>query len=244
VYDFLKRINAASLRRNWRIEGDGLERLEGFRSGILAFNHGHFVDGTVVMPLVRERMLFMCDARAVDAPILGHVLRAMGVLRVDVTRPDPGAAVAAARAASAGHLLGVFPEGRISGGGGLLPARPGVAHLAAKLELPVLPVAMWGLEAFNRPLDVYVRRTRPVIHVRVGMPQAVSAPAGDRDALRAAADAIMLLIADMLPIPMRGVYRDGSQRYERGCRSLDAGCVRPLRVASSREAPPRVVVGW
>jgi hypothetical protein len=71
-YDFLKRANAASLRRNWRIEGDGLERLAGFQGGILAFNHEHLVDGTVVMPLVRERILFLCDARAGDAPVLGY----------------------------------------------------------------------------------------------------------------------------------------------------------------------------
>jgi len=234
VYDFLKRVNAASLRRNWRIEGQGLERLEGFRRGILAFNHGHLVDGTVVMPLVRERILFMCDARAVDAPILGHVLRAVGVLRVDVTRPDPAAAVAAARAASAGHLLGIFPEGRVSGAQGLLPARPGVAHIAARSGLPVLPVAMWGLDAFDRPLDVHVRRRRPVINVRVGMPQMVRVGVRDRDAVRAAADTIMVLIADTLPPAMRGVYRDGSQRYERGCRALDAGSVRPLPVAKSQ----------
>ncbi len=207
VYDFLKRVNAASLRRNWRVEGEGLERLQEFRRGILAFNHGHLVDGTVVMPLVRERILFLCDARAVDTPILGHVLRAMGVLRVDVTRPDPGAALAAARAASAGHLLGIFPEGRISGPRGLLPVRPGVAYFAARLELPVLPVAMWGLEAFNRPLDVYVRRIRPVINVRVGTPHVVSVPARDGGALRAAADGIMVLIADMLPPALRGAYR-------------------------------------
>ncbi|MEX2159693.1 MAG: lysophospholipid acyltransferase family protein [Dehalococcoidia bacterium] len=238
MYDFLKRINAASLRRNWRVDGDGLERLEQFQRGILAFNHGHLVDGTVVMPLVHERVLFMCDARAVDAPILGHVLRAMGVLRVDVTRPDPLAAVAAVRAASAGHLLGVFPEGRVSGARGLLPARLGVAYVAARWELPILPVAIWGLEAFDRPLDVYVRRVRPVINVRVGAPHVVRALVRDREAVRVAADAIMVLIAGMLPVPMRGVYQDRSDHYERGCHAINAGWVRPLDAAPSWEAPP------
>jgi len=38
LYDYLKRVNAASLGRNWRIQGDGLERLEAFRRGILAIN--------------------------------------------------------------------------------------------------------------------------------------------------------------------------------------------------------------
>ncbi len=236
VYDFLRRFNAASLRRYWRIEGEGLERLEQFRRGIAAFNHGHLVDGTVVMPLVRERILFLCDARAVAAPILGPVLRMMGILRVHVTRPDAAGALAAVRAAAAGHLLGIFPEGRVSGARGLLPARSGIAYLGARLGLPVLPVAMWGVEAFNRPLEVYVQRIRPVINVRVGTPQMVCAPGHDREAVRAAADAIMVLIAKSLPAAMRGVYRDGSERYERGCRALDAGWVRPMDIVPWRKA--------
>lgn len=238
VYDLLKRLNAASLRRNWRVEGDGIERLRDFRGGILALNHGHIVDGTVVMPLVRERVLFMCDARAVNAPILGHLLRAMGVLRVDVTRPDRAAALAAVRALSAGRLLGVFPEARVGGAKGLLPARAGVAYLAASSGAPVLPVAMYGLDAFDRPLDVYVRRVRPAIHVRVGAPQVVDSPPNDKAALRAAADAMMVLIAEMLPPHLRGVYRKGTSRHERGRTALRAGWVREhgLPRGSSRAA--------
>ena len=179
------------------------------------------------MPLLQQRILFLCDARAYDSPILGHVLRAMGAIRVDVTRPDPAAAIATMRYARAGHLLGIFPEGKVSGASGLLPARAGVGHLAGRLGLPVLPVAMWGLEAFNRLIDVYLLQRRPVIHVRVGTPQAVCTPPRDREASRAAADAIMLLIAQQLPESLRGVYRAGNKPYERGERALAAGWVRP-----------------
>jgi 1-acyl-sn-glycerol-3-phosphate acyltransferase len=178
------------------------------------------------MPLVQRRILFLVDARAVDAPVLGHALRAMGVLRVDVTRPDAGAALAAERAAREGSLLGVFPEGRVSGASGLRAARPGVALLAASLELPVLPVAMWGLEAFDRPLDVYVRRARPTVHVRVGAELSVHVPRRDGAAVRTAADGIMVHIAAMLPQSRRGVYAQGTVRHERGRQAIEVGCVR------------------
>ena len=227
VYDYLRRLNAQSLRQFWRVDGEGLDHLQRFDAGILAFNHGHLVDGTVVMPLVPRRILFLCDARAVDAPILGHILKAMGILRVDVMRPDSAGALAAVRASGTERLLGIFPEGRVNGRAGLLPARPGVAYLAAKLGLPVLPVTIWGVEAFNRPADVYIRRLRPVIHVRVTPPQTVAARVDDRQAVRAAADAIMLLIARQLPPALRGAYREGTERHERGVRALAAGHVRP-----------------
>lgn len=227
AYDWLKACCAASLSRNWRVDGHGLDRLRSFRTGIIAVNHGHIVDGTVVAPLVDARVLFLCDARAVDAPILGHILRAAGVLRVDVTRSDPGAALAALRAAADGHLLGIFPEGRVRGARGMMPARAGVAHLASALGLPVLPVSMWGLDAFNRPLDVYVKRIRPTIDIRVGEPQFVAVGDGDRVPLRAAADAIMTLIADKLPVSLQGVYAPGTARRTRGREALDAGWLRP-----------------
>jgi hypothetical protein len=227
VYDLIRRFNGESLRRFWRIDAQGCEYLQGFDEGILAFGHGHLVDGTVLMPLVPQRILFLCDARAVDAPVLGLTLRAMGVLRVDVTRPDPAAAIAAMRAGPTGRLLGIFPEGKVSGASGLQPARRGVAYLAAKLGLPVFPIAMWGIDAFNKPVDVYVRRLRPVIHLRVLPPQVVAASADDRSSICAAADAIMVLIAGQLPPSMRGVYQPGTEPHARGEMALAAGWARP-----------------
>lgn len=73
------------------------------------------------------------------------------------------------RAVQRGQLLGVFPEAEARSEG-LVRARPGVAWLANRLQVPVIPVAMWGVSAFNRPFDVYVRRRRPVITVRAGQP--------------------------------------------------------------------------
>jgi hypothetical protein len=53
----------------------------------------------------------------------------------------------------------------------------------------------------------------------------------------------MVLIAGMLPPALRGVYRDGSERHERGRRALDDGWVRPSHEAPLPEAASRVVVG-
>ena len=70
-----------------------------------------------------------------------------------------------------------------------------------------------------------------MIHVRVGTPQTICIPHRDHEATRAAADAIMLLIAQQLPESLRGVYREGNKPHERGERALAAGWVRPLDTA-------------
>lgn len=233
AYDFFRRLNAASLRRNWRLDLAGEEHLDVSGPAILAFNHGHIVDGTVITPLVRRRIRFLADHRALMAPVLGQALRLIDAIPVHVNRPDPAAALAAARALREGRMLGIFPEAKVRGDGMIL-ARPGVAWLADRLKAPVIPVAMWGLSAFNRPFDVYLRRTRPTIGVRVGEPLRVRLPEDERrSSLRPAADGVMLTIAEMLPSRYRGAYAEGSEGWQSGRRALDAGWVAPRASAAS-----------
>ena len=232
VYDLVRAFNAWSLRNNWRVDIEGAQHLEMRGPAILAFNHAHLVDGTVLMPLVRRRIRFLCDHRALWVPVLGQVLRLMDVIPVRVHRPDPSAALAAMRALRRGQLLGVFPEAAVSGREGLIRARAGVAFLADALEVPVIPVAMWGVSAFDRPFEVYVRRRRPVIHVRVGPPLGIRLPAAEgRGGFQPAADAVMLAIAELLPPGSRGVYAEGSDHWRRGRLAVERGWVKAVAPA-------------
>jgi 1-acyl-sn-glycerol-3-phosphate acyltransferase len=217
VYDFVRSFNGASLRRNWRLNVEGAEHLDVRGPAILAFNHGHIVDGTVFIPLVRRRIRFLVDHRALKV--------------LHVQRPDPAAALAALRTVQRGRLLGVFPEAKAKGDG-MIPARRGVVWLADRLHVPVIPVAMWGVSAFNRPFDVYVRRFRPRITVRVGEPLRVTLPEDRRDALQAAADAVMLTIADRMPPRYHGVYAEGTEAWYRAREALAAGWVAPCSPAA------------
>jgi 1-acyl-sn-glycerol-3-phosphate acyltransferase len=232
VYDFVRSFNGASLRRNWRLDIEGAEHLDVRGPAILAFNHGHIVDGTVFIPLVRRRIRFLVDHRALNVPVLGQFLSLMDVIPVHVRRPDPAAALAALRTVQRGRLLGVFPEAKAKGDG-MIPARRGTAWLADRLHVPIIPVAMWGVSAFNRPLDVYVRRVRPRITVRVGEPLSVTLPEDKRrDALQPAADAVMLTIADRMPPRYRGAYAEGTEAWCRARDALAAGWVAPRSSAT------------
>lgn len=238
AYDLVRSFNAASLRRNWRLDIEGAQHLDARGPAILAFNHGHIVDGTVIIPLVRRRIRFLCDHRALMVPLLGQMLRLLDVIPVHVRRSDPVAALAALRTVQRGRLLGIFPEAKANGDG-VIPTRPGVAWLADRLHVPVIPVAMWGLSAFDRPFDVYVRRVRPKITVRVGEPLRVSLPQGtSRAALQSAADAVMLTIAGRLPSRYCGAYAEGTDAWQHGHDALTAGWVTP---ATSARPQLRVV---
>lgn len=53
--------------------------------------------------------------------------------------------VEAAEALSAGEIVGIFPEGKLTETGELDRFRPGVAQMLATTPVPVLPMALAGL---------------------------------------------------------------------------------------------------
>jgi len=67
-----------------------------------------------------------------------------------------------------GKLVGVFPEGRVMPEGQLGPLHPGAAMLAARLQVPVIPVAVRG-SAQAWPHGKSLPRPAPV-SVRIGSP--------------------------------------------------------------------------
>lgn len=49
------------------------------------------------------------------------------------------------RALAAGELIGLFPEGKITGDGEICPFRPGITRILQANPVPVVPMALRGL---------------------------------------------------------------------------------------------------
>ena len=70
---------------------------------------------------------------------------------------------------SAGNSLLIFPEGQRVTGDAIAPFRPGATMLAARLDVPVIPVRLRGID---RVLGRELRMARPGrVHVRFGPPR-------------------------------------------------------------------------
>jgi 1-acyl-sn-glycerol-3-phosphate acyltransferase len=98
-----------------------------------------------------------------------------------------------------GGVMGMSPEGTRSRTGSLQQGRSGVTYLSIKAGVPVLPVALWGVEQIGPNLR---RLRRTDIYLRVGPPLTMD-PALSLDANTAQ---LMHTIAGMLPEKYRGVY--------------------------------------
>ena len=162
----------------------------------------------------------------IEMPILGALFRAGGIHPVDRRTADVDAFRTAMRILESGNILAVFPEGTRSSDGALQPVREGVAVLALRSGVPVLPVAVVDSDKLWPKASLLPRPGRRVT-VRFGRPFVVGdelpgSAAGNRRDRRQLKDAatrlIMARIAELLPPRQRGVYTDavGSARVAAG----------------------------
>lgn len=134
-----------ALRRLWRVEVRGAERVPGSGPVVLAANHVGFVDGP---------LLAICSPRPVHALTkiemftgrLGPLLRASGQIPVRRGEPDIAAVRTSVRVLRDGGVVGVFPEGT-RGAGEVSAIEPGAAYLAQVTGARVVPVAFLGTRA-------------------------------------------------------------------------------------------------
>jgi len=109
---------------------------------ILIANHRSPVDPLLIWIGVTNRrpLEFLTAQEYFGIPGVQFIFEAMRAIPVARDGKDTGPTRTALRRLQAGRLLGVFPEGGINTGPGLLPGNTGVAWLALQSKAPVYPV--------------------------------------------------------------------------------------------------------
>lgn len=198
-----RRLLVAVLRRLVRLEVAGLDHLPREGPFILAANHLHVLDPPIGLLLVPRRTVGVAKDKW-SRPPFGWLLAAMGDL-VYVGGPRRGAVARCLEVLRSGAVLAILPEGTRSRTGALLRGQRGVALLAARAQVPVVPAAAHGQEQAGS----FWRRLRRVpVQVRIGPPIAIPPGPHDQASLQAYTDQVMRAIAALLPERYRGVYGD------------------------------------
>jgi len=118
--------------------------------------------------------------------------RRIGSIPLNLARPDVGALRRALATLQAGGVVGIFPEGPFSVRGRLERGLPGVALLALRAGVPVVPAGILGTYEALTGRRMYVPRRRPLA-VRFGTPRRFAV---DRSGGRAARDQVTRRIMD------------------------------------------------
>jgi len=111
---------------------------------------------------------------------IGFICKYMRSIPVDRDGEDMESAKIALRRMRAGYTVGIFPEGRINFGPGLLPPIGGVAWLALKAGRPVIPAFIHGAPQVASKSMVAPFLTKKRVRVEYGSPVDLSAYDGVR----------------------------------------------------------------
>lgn len=123
---------------------------------VLCANHTSFLDPILLMLAATGKRQFhvMAKAELFRIPILGFVLRHMGMISVRRGMSDISAIKEGLRVLKNDELLLVFPEGTRVREGEQAEAHPGAIVLAGRAGVPVMPVYIGGKKRLFRKTEV------------------------------------------------------------------------------------------
>ncbi|MEV5725988.1 MULTISPECIES: lysophospholipid acyltransferase family protein [Streptomyces] len=193
------------LRLVFRPRIEGLEHVPASGPAIVAGNHLSFSDHFLMPAVLKRRITFLAKAEYFTGPglkgrLTAAFFRSAGQIPVDRSGKDAGQAAIREGLGVLGkdELLGIYPEGTRSHDGRLYKGKVGVAVMALRAGVPVVPCAMIGtFEA--QPPGRKLPRVRPVT-IRFGEPLDFSRYAGmenEKAILRAVTDEIMYAILSL-----------------------------------------------
>ena len=124
----------------------GRERVPKAGAFVVAPSHRSLMDIFFTCYITRRRIRFMAKQELFENRFLAWLFTALGGFPVERGTPDRGALRAAQHALEGGEPVAVFPEGTRGHGPDIGELFDGAAYLAARLGLPVVPVAIGGSE--------------------------------------------------------------------------------------------------
>jgi hypothetical protein len=150
VPEFLMRFIAWLLVHTmYRVERRGLDNLPDEGACVIACNHVSYVDAVVISAYVPRPIRFVMDHRIFETPVMGFVFRTMRAIPIAPAKEDAArkehAFAEVREALGEGEIVGIFPEGRLTGDGEMQPFRPGIERIVAESPVPVIPMALQGL---------------------------------------------------------------------------------------------------
>jgi 1-acyl-sn-glycerol-3-phosphate acyltransferase len=150
VPEFLLRFLAWGLTHLvYRVHVTGAAHVPHKGPALVICNHVSYVDALVLSAAVARPMRFVMEASIFRFAPLKWIFTGMKAIPVASAAEDRGVREAAFTAVSTalrdGHVVCIFPEGRLTRDGGVSDFRPGLLRILAENPVPVIPIGLSGL---------------------------------------------------------------------------------------------------
>ena len=163
----------------YRVRVSGMDNIPDEGAVIIASNHVSFVDPLILGGMIRRPVNFVMYYRIYNLPLLKFVFRTGKAIPIAGREEDPEILERSWErmhdVLAKGDVLGIFPEGRITGDGEIASFKPGIERLVDEQPVAVVPVALcnlWG-SLFSRRDPLHKRRPYKLwarIEMRIGKP--------------------------------------------------------------------------
>jgi 1-acyl-sn-glycerol-3-phosphate acyltransferase len=178
LYRFCRRLCVVVCRGFFRLKTWDIERVPPSGGVILACNHQSYMDPPLAACLFPRQCNFLARSTLFRFGPFGWLIRNVGAVPLERGESDATALRRAVEMLRGGTMLTLFPEGTRTGDGALGKIHSGVAVIALRAGVPVVPTFIHGaFEAWPRT-RTFPRPRR--VSVFYGQPIAPPADAGDR----------------------------------------------------------------
>jgi 1-acyl-sn-glycerol-3-phosphate acyltransferase len=171
----------------------GIDHIPSHGGAIIASNHISLFDPPVVGTAFTRPIHFMAKEELFVVPILGWIFTKLNAFPVRRATADRTAIRHAISLLENGELLGLFPEGTRSRTGKLGKPETGLAMIALKAGVPVIPTAVIGTNKVWK--DRYLL---PRFIVKFGNPIIVNREKADKETMENLSNQIMQEISFLL----------------------------------------------
>jgi 1-acyl-sn-glycerol-3-phosphate acyltransferase len=191
------------------VEIRNLENIPAKGGFVIATNHLGRLDVALLFYALEGNFILPVAEKYEHHWLYGPIGNAMGALWLDRFNADVGSVREILARMKAGGILVIAPEGTRSKTEAMAEGKPGVAYLAMKAGMPIVPIALVGTE--DRVVIERLKHfNKSEIKIVVG-PAFMLPPVKGREreaALKQYTDEIMCRIGALLPEKYRGVYAE------------------------------------
>lgn len=143
-YGFSRAIVRFGVFFKFRLKTVGKENIPKEGAAILAVNHKSNHDPVMVGITCPRQLKFMAKSELFENKFLGGLFKKLGAFPVHRGKGDLAAIKTALKIFKGGDMMLIFPEGGRGKDGKARRAKPGVALIAQKAGVPVVPVNISG----------------------------------------------------------------------------------------------------
>ncbi len=182
VPEFLMRfLSWVLVRTLYRLRVQGIDHIPDEGAALVVCNHVSYMDALILSASIPRPVRFVMYYRIFDIPVMRWIFRTAKAIPIAGAREDPALMQRAFdeidRALADGEIVGIFPEGALTGDGEIAPFKSGVERILAERPVAVIPMALRGMwSSMWSQRDGRLARMRVPRRFRAGVEVIADAP--------------------------------------------------------------------